>query len=408
MQNQPHPRTSFKNVIAFAAFLFLQTLSVQVGKMTGSNVYSGVVVTIGIAALFLLVPAGQYFRVCRGSIEITLAFVGLVLVVASAVMSGEPVAVIKAGLLGALFFVVASRASSLTSNELLSAVGTFAALNTVFLVVTRNEWNPNALCGHFVFVAICGMTCSALLPPPKANAVAFCSFSLGSLATLYFHARTAFIGLLLSLLTYQLSKRGLLDRGVFLVLMLVASISIPLFATDVSNGLRDVAENNLNSRNPIAQFLLSDKTRQKVKGDFFDRERLWKYAYEKMLDNPVLGVGYGEPLSERGDLRAHNAYLEIGYQCGLPAMLIWSGLYIGVVIQALGWVQSRPNDPLLFLVLVSFAYLVLAGMMESSGIVSISTPGNWIAVSAVVIFRTRTAEVHVSTVTEPSYRTLAE
>lgn len=359
----------------------------------------------GIAALFLLLPAGPYFKFCRGSIEITFAGLGLILVVASALMSGEPVAFVKALLLGVLFFVVASRASSLTANELLCALGLFAVMNAVFLIATRGEWNPNALCGHLVFVAICGIAFSALFPPMKANFIAFISFAFGALTTLYFQARTAFIGLLLSILTYQLAKRGALDRGVFLVLVIVASISIPLFSRDISSGLRDIAERNLNSRNPIARFLLSDKNKQKVKGDFFDRERLWAYSYRKMLDNPVLGVGYGEPLSEKGDLRAHNAYLEIGYQCGVPAMLVWGALYIGVVVQALSWVQCYPRDPLLFLVLASFSYLVLAGMMESSGIVSISTPGNWIAVAALVVFRTRAAASQHSQIIGTGYLT---
>ena len=109
-----------------------------------------------------------------------------------------------------------------------------------------------------------------------------------------------------------------------------------------------------------------------------------------MVENPFLGIGYEEPIPGgrlMRNFRAHNAYLEIGYQCGVLAMLIWGFAYLYMVEFFVDRVPRQPRNPIVFLGFTSSGYLVLAGIMESSGILSLGTPGNWIAISCFLSVR---------------------
>lgn len=371
-----------RGAIGFALYLLSLTLSVQAGKVTGSSAVSGIVVIAGLFILWISGRAGKGTSKLGTSLIGTSAILGLAIVVVSSLLSTEPSAMIKSVLLVVSFLVVASRSAGMSGSALVTGVTIFACVEFPFVLFTRTEWNPNALCGRIAFAAFAGIAGAMCLRPAHAKSLVLAIVLSALAVTFLYSSRTALVGILLSLGFYVAVRSGYINRAGLIFVLFFGFLLTAFFSGDVVGGFTDLAKSQLGSQNIVSRFFLEDKTSRKIDTDFFDRKLLWNRAVKTMLKNPILGIGYGEPLSKRVDIRAHNAYLEIGYQCGVLAMLLWGLVYVGLVLVSMDWVQPGRHEPVAFLAVTTSAYLVMAGMMESSGMMSIAVPGNWIAVGA--------------------------
>lgn len=388
---QPGIKLSLK-AITFAGFLFSMTMSVQVGKVTGSTYLGGGVLAAGLFLLLALIRPSRFVFANARSATIMAPLLGLSLVFASSVYSTEISSLIKVLLLIALFYAVASRVPSLSPRDLLTGAMLFAAVDFLFVIATRSEWNPNTFCNHIAFATLCGTAGAMNCRKKLHQRMAWAWLAAGLAINFLFASRTAVIGMLACVGLYYAILRGRMSRVAFVYIFVIGAATTFFWSGDIAGGIADLAKQNLGSNNVIARFFLEDKTEKKIDKDFFDRERVWRAAYQTTLRNPWLGIGYDQPLFRRGHFRAHNAYLEIGYQCGIIAMIVWTLVYLGFVDYSMTKIPQAVNAPLVFMAFTSSCYLVLAGLMESSGIMSIATPGNWVAISAIVSLKSQSFE----------------
>lgn len=84
-------------------------------------------------------------------------------------------------------------------------------------------------------------------------------------------------------------------------------------------------------QNPISDRFLSSF--DIYEGSNQGRVKIWREAYDVFRDNPVLGVGLGaysfevKPSADyREPIYAHNLYLELLAETGLPGFLLWMGI----------------------------------------------------------------------------------
>ena len=321
---------SYRAILLFL-FLFFTTLGVQAGRLAGTAYATGAFLACGLALLYVFLKPSGFFARFSGTALVLLPVLGLTVVLASAVYAAEIAPMVKATLLGLTFFVVASRIPSLSRSEFLMGLLLFGFADFLFLVVTRTEWNANTFCNHVVYASICGAGASIAIRSPFSRWYHFLWLAAGLACTFVLGSRTAVVGLFICLSLYWAFQSGKLNRLVLVFILVAGAFCAIVWSGDISGGLGELAKRNLGSQNLIAKFFLSDKSKQKIDDDFFDRKHIWKVAYTTMADNPVLGIGYDEPLPRLGGIRAHNAYLEIGYQCGVFAMLVWSCFYLGLV-----------------------------------------------------------------------------
>lgn len=378
-----------KNAMVLAAFLFSMTLGVQGGKITGSPYVVGAFISAALVLFFVAVKPSPFFAKFGTSPVVVLPVIGLMLVFISAAYSGELTSLMKVTLLIGVFFVVASRAPSLSMSDMLTGFLLFAFFEFFFVLLSRSEWNANTFCNHIVFATLCGAAGSMGFRKQSPRNLHYLWLLAGFGITFVLGSRTAVVGMGICLVLYWAIQKGRLDRVALRFIFVLAVFCAYVWSGNISKELIELAKRNLGSQNVVAKFFLDDKSKKKIESDFFDRRVIWEAAYKTMMKHPLLGIGYDEPIPRMGDTRAHNAYLEIGYQCGLIAMLIWAVVYLGMVNYSAAHIRFDCHDPLVFLAFTSSCYLVLAGLMESSGILSLGTPGNWIAISSVAFLLNR-------------------
>ncbi len=370
------------NAVVMFLFLFSMTLGVQAGKLTDSSYAVGAVISVALAVMYFAVQPSAFFAKFGDSPVVIVPLIGLLLVFVSAVYSGELTSLIKVALLVVIFFVAASRVPSFSMPDLLTGFLIFAVVEFLFVVISRAVWNSNAFCNHIVFATFCGAAGSMGFRSRFSRNLHFAWMLAGFGTTFILGSRTAVVGLLISVGLYWAIHKGRMDRIVLRFIFVLGLFCAYVWSGDITGGVVEIAKRNLGSQNVVARFFLDDKNKKKIVSDFFDRREIWDAAYRTMIKNPFLGIGYDQPLPRMGDVRAHNAYLEIGYQCGVIAMLIWTAFYLGLVNYSASLIRFDCHDPVVYLAFTSSCYLVLAGLMESSGMMSLGTPGNWIAVSA--------------------------
>ena len=97
---------------------------------------------------------------------------------------------------------------------------------------------------------------------------------------------------------------------------------------------------------------------------------MWKAAGEIILVHPILGVGIGNyPLAVtslatyRDPIYAHNTYLDIAVETGLPNMFIWVGL-LGVSMFSF-WKKTK-QETLFFFALISLLIFASHSLTETA------------------------------------------
>lgn len=370
-----------------ACFLLSLTMYVMVLKFIDSAYVSGVVVMAGLAFLMFTTRATTFLSDFLQQPHGLLMLVGLILVTVSAGIALEISSLVKAFLLILMMVFVGSRMPSLHRGELLCGFMIFAVIELGLVFATRSEWNPNAYCNHISFACLCGAAGFFGTADTRYRVAGWALLVLCFGALVLTGSRTATLAFVVPNVLYLLLLSGRFTVGVvrfFLVLFAVFAIT---FFGDISGGVSDLALKNLDNDSAIARFFLYDKTEKKIETDMLDRRDLWEVSFEVMMDNPIVGIGYDRPLPKTAvlnsarDQRAHNSYLEIGYQCGIVAMVVWALFYFLMLDFMTALIRDYGRDPIVYLAFTSTCYLVLAGMMESSGILSLAVPGNWVSLS---------------------------
>ena len=367
------------------------SIGVQAYKFYGSIYILGAFVATGLASLFLFVPRGQFFRRYQGKAVVLIPALALFVSFSSAAATGELKPLLNVAILGATFFIVASRMSSVSLGELLTGYALFAVFEVILVLATRAEWNPNALCNHIMFAALCSAAAfSAFQTLPARKLFAIGSVCFASLVGVSYSSRTATLAFLIVLATYVFVRNSRFNYRNLRFVGILCLLMTTYFSGDILGGLTDIAIDNLDNNNPIARFFLADKSVRNLEEGLFDRKVQWEAAFNTMLANPVLGIGYSKelPIVAAQEFRAHSAYLEIGYQCGVFALALWVLVYYSMLEYAASLIRKEPSHPLVFLLFASTSYLMLAGVMESSGMVSAGTAGNWIAVACFAHLKT--------------------
>lgn len=140
---------------------------------------------------------------------------------------------------------------------------------------------------------------------------------------------------------------------------------------------RELAVQSLGSSNPIAQFFLSDKNKSKIDNDYFDRMHVWDHVWKRIERRPIFGHGLGTEQALMG-IRSHNAFLSLMYEGGVVLLALWLTFYIPAGRSVLAREEScdAANDSLDSARVLLLSYMVLAGLLESSGLASIASPIN--------------------------------
>jgi len=186
----------------------------------------------------------------------------------------------------------------------------------------------------------------------------------------------AFIGALTFLYVEKNSRR---QRGVVVFLCLAGFTCVLLLLPFILAALQQLALGYLGSENPIARFFLHDKSSEKISYDFLDRFGVWTYAWEFIREKPLLGYGLGTE-KDIMRIRCHNAYLSLMFEGGVVLLAAWVWFYARSLMSFFDrrWLRAVGESKLFYLATTLLGYMLLAGIVESSGLSSVSTPINLI------------------------------
>lgn len=373
--------------VSFATFLLLIPASTMAGKFGGGHLAQGAVLIAAFAVLFLTYSSRSSTIAPLGRGYIRLLMAGLVGVGLSAFANAVPAGMVQSLLLILAFATVYCTAPRVPENHLRKAFLAYAVGAFFLFATTYDEWNPNALAVNVSFIAILFFSCAIVGSRWSSRALYGIAFGAAVTVNVLLESRTATVALVSSILSWRL-MRTIKPNKATIIFVMFALLTMLLFIYQGGGRLlQDLAISHMDSGHPLAEFFLNDKDVDKVNEDLFDRRAYWNAAVESIKRNPLLGIGYGEPLPDAylfggvGGRRAHNAYLEIGYQTGLLVCVVWVAFYFFVYLffaLRVARCDSRVVDIVGF---ISISYLILAGMMESSGLLSLSVPGHWICVS---------------------------
>jgi O-antigen ligase len=377
------------HAVIVASFLLSMSIGVQALKITHSLFLMGAIVSFGLAGIYVLVPSVRANRrLLGGSWVLLWQRVGLALVILSAVKTGQFAAIAQSLLLAGIMIILTMKVPTLSQGAILSGGLLFAVAESGFLMATRSEWNPNSFCNHIMFAALFGATSIAIVRSALVRRIGILWICAAVIVGFTIGSRTATLSILIVTAAFWMIRMGKISRVAIRFIVLVGFIVTMFGSIQINEFLTEMAIENLDDNNPVSLFLVKDKSIRKLREDLFDRRELWEAAVRTMIKNPLLGIGYEMPLPGFEKFRAHNSYLEIGYQCGVVTMVIWGLIYFHMVDYAVAMIARQPKDPIVFLAFTSSAYLVIAGLMESSGILSLGTPGNWIAIICYLHLRT--------------------
>lgn len=162
------------------------------------------------------------------------------------------------------------------------------------------------------------------------------------------------------ILFFALSRGGFLALGVSLVVIVLGGVRSPQFGRwwqklprGTSRALLIVMISGTLIVGVAGGFLLVSQLTAHRSGDTV-RLNLWRSALEMFIDHPLTGVGpsaygtalreYRNPLLSRDQLNeAHNVYLEVGAEMGIPGLVVGGWLLLALV-QA-WWKRWRAESP---------------------------------------------------------------
>ncbi|MDB4492501.1 O-antigen ligase family protein [Akkermansiaceae bacterium] len=387
LSGDSNPTLSLK-AFSFAAFLSIGPFVVISEKLIGlGSVVLGLIQLS--ALLFLILPAivskTDHFLWFYGSSSGKLILTGLTLILVSIIFNFTILSILKWALLAVYLMVLPMQIPYIGQRSILGGAGIFSVVASFVIWKTFEEWNVNSVCLYVSLIALCG---AAFFFGFRTKLSRFCGLfllSLGLSTNFFLGSRTAILSLFLSVFVYYLFQRKILTvQKVRFIACAFVGATLLFYSPLIS--IANLGKSYLDNDSVFASFFLSDKDEDKLDFDMFDRRVVWNAAITTIIENPLTGAGYATKLPEklvdgRSATSAHNAYLEIGYQCGVPAMIVWTCFYAFIFNFACSLILRKDNRPLIFLLFTSSLYLLLAGTMESSGMCSLAVTSNWLVIS---------------------------
>ena len=377
----------------FASFYLGLTFNVSLFAVMGTklNMFSS---TIGHAVsasamLMLIVVAffrGSHFRFGNLPANLKLAIGSLLAcsVVLGLVGYGNPdvpttlktLVLLKSGgtflsIFALVYSVRVFNHTEVTRGLILFAIVEIAGCAWLFL--SNADVNPNAISVRSSVAAMC---LYAILQK-RLLKIAVLGSAISFAAAL--SCRTSAIALTGALLFLRLERSSRKDRAPMLIVTVFAAILMLVLLPTILSAMKVVAVNSLGSQNPIARFFLHDKTSAKISTDYLDRSEVWEHSLSYIKQKPLFGYGIGTEPEILGG-RSHNAYLSLLFEGGIVWLCAWLFLY-GLCLANLfnkRWVSNVGDNSLYYLTMLLLGYMLLAGLVETSGLASISTPNNLI------------------------------
>lgn len=178
----------------------------------------------------------------------------------------------------------------------------------------------------------------------------------GGLGELLSLSRAAWLGLLAGLGVTSLAGRrtvvGLLVLVALGILVGLPAVAYGLVPAEVTERLAPLS----------AYFTLPDPRYEAIRPDNYailERMAYWYAAWFMFVDNPFRGVGPGnfgvsyERFAVRGwetlpalATHAHNYYLNVLAETGIPGLIAHLGLLVGLLASGIGAIRTNPDDPL--------------------------------------------------------------
>ena len=367
-------------------FLLLIPASTLAGKYGGGPVAQGAVLVVAFSALFVTYAAKSPRQGLIGRGPIRLLSAGLAGVAISALVNVGPKGIVQSALIITAFATIYFTAPRLSENHLRKAFLAYAIGASLLFVATLGSWNPNALAVNFSFIGIL-FICGAFKTTGRAaRALYGVAFGASLLGNILLESRTATVALIASIFSWWLIRVVKPSRAIIIGLVFALIAILLVVIQGGGRLLQDLAKSHLDNTNPIAVFFLKDKNFDRVDSDMFDRRAYWDAAIEVMKKNPLIGIGYGEALPQaylfegKEGMRAHNAYLEIGYQTGVLVLILWVVFYFSIYMFFAMRIARGDSRAINVVGFLSISYLILAGVMESSGLLSLSVSGHWICI----------------------------
>ena len=140
----------------------------------------------------------------------------------------------------------------------------------------------------------------------------------------------------------------------------------------------------LESESFVGRYVLKGKMLEDVYDDPLNRKYIWELAVSGIRANPWFGYGAGQEYEVTGEMRAHSAYLTLALQFGIPAALIWV-LFYGTAFVHLMVEYRRTSASLELFGIFLITYMFASGFFESSGLGSLISPNNLVALA--IVFR---------------------
>ena len=274
------------------------------------------------------------------------------------------------------FFALASSSRNFNYNEVRRGLLIFAIVELVGCILVfrvGSDVNENAIAVRATVACMCLFTLLRSKWLGWLAVIGCLSFSV------MLDCRTSAVAFIGSIAFLQIEKHSRRQRGLVLFLSMTALICSLIVIPFLMSALEQLALASLGSDNPIAKFFLHDKTASKVSYDYLDRFDVWSYSWEFIREKPLLGYGLG---TEKAIMRVrcHNGYLSLMFEGGAVFLLAWLWFYARSIASFFDrrWVATVGNSELFYLVTILLSYMLVAAIVESSGLASVSTPINLI------------------------------
>lgn len=274
-------------------------------------------------------------------------------------------------------FALASSCQYFNYKEIALALKIFAIVELLGCIALfrfySDDINPNTIA---VRATVASMCLFALLRTRTMKLLAI----TGCLAfSAMLGCRTSAVAAVGSLTFLYLERHSRRQREVVLIVCVTGFVLALLALPSILAALHQLAYQNLGSDNPIARFFLHDKTSAKLSHDYLDRTEIWTQSWEFIKEKPFLGWGLGTEKDTMG-ARSHNAYLSMVFEGGAVFFLAWMWFYVRTISSFFdrGWLSIVGQSELFYLATILLSYMLLAGLVESSGLSSVSTPINLI------------------------------
>ena len=279
-------------------------------------------------------------------------------------------------------FALAYSARVFTLKEVNRALLIFAVVESIgcaYLYLSNADVNPNAIS---VRACVAGMCLFAVLERPYLK-IAAIAISLAFSVLL--SCRTSTVALTGSITFLLLERYSRRNRALVLVLTIAISLVFLVFMPMILGFAEQTAVQSLGSDHPVAKFFLHDKTSAKISNDFLDRQDTWEQSYGFIKERPLFGHGVGTEMAFM-DKRSHCAYMSLVFEGGIILLAAWMNFYLPFLMNLFNrkWVNKVGDISLYFLSMLLLVYMLLAGVVETSGLASVSTPNNVIFMFLVI------------------------